>query len=103
MGKKFMKGALFGGLVGAGLYWLSGTKRGRQVRNRLLEHANSVMKEVLKRIPENEWIDQQKVQRVLDQVMNEYGQAKDLAGTTKRLVTKEVKKQIKRRTRSVKK
>jgi gas vesicle protein len=99
MGKKLFKGALFGGLFGAGLLWMFRTKKGRQLKNRLLEHSNSILKEVLKRIPENDWVDQKKVERVLGQVMGEYSHTKQLAGAAKKLVTKEVKKQLKKRTK----
>ncbi|HBF66960.1 MAG TPA: hypothetical protein DDW36_00880 [Candidatus Magasanikbacteria bacterium] len=95
MGKKFFKGALFGGLVGVGLMWLKHTKRGQELRAKMLEHAHHVSKEVLKRIPENDWVDAAKVERVLNDVMKEYGETKQLAGAAKNLVVKEVKKQIK--------
>lgn len=97
MGKRFLRGALFGGLLGAGLMWMKHSKRGQELRVKLVEHASNVSKEVLKRIPENDWVDPAKIQRVLDEVMKEYGKTKELAGAAKRWVTKEVKKQLKKR------
>lgn len=97
MGKRFTKGMLLGGLFGAGLMWMHTTKRGRRFKVTMMEHANTVTKEVLRRIPENEWVDGKKVESVLDDVVREYGAAKDLASAATHLLKKEVKKHIKTR------
>ncbi len=43
----FKKGLFFGGLVGAGIMWLATTKKGKEVREKMIDHA-SVAYEKLK-------------------------------------------------------
>ena len=43
---KFNKGLLFGGVLGAGLMWLTVTKKGRKTREQLFDHAAMVYSQV---------------------------------------------------------
>ena len=43
---KFNKGLLFGGVLGAGFMWLTVTKKGRETREQLFDHAAMVYSQV---------------------------------------------------------
>lgn len=43
---RFKKGVFLGGLLGAGLVWLHTTKKGKDVRDQILDHAAEVYEEM---------------------------------------------------------
>ena len=43
---RFKKGLFVGGLLGAGLVWLNTTKKGRETRDQILDHAATVYSKV---------------------------------------------------------
>jgi gas vesicle protein len=94
---KFFKGALWGGLAGAGLVLFSKTKRGKELQAQALLQAETVMNDLLKRIPPNEWVDEKKVRAVAKRAALEYAETKDVVGAAKSFLWKEVKKQLKKK------
>jgi gas vesicle protein len=51
---KFFKGALLGAGIGAGLTWLTVTKKGRAVRDEMLDHAAVVYEQVKDKLLESD-------------------------------------------------
>ncbi|MBT3816958.1 MAG: YtxH domain-containing protein [Candidatus Magasanikbacteria bacterium] len=93
---KFKKGFLFGGLLGAGIMWMSTTKKGREVRDQLLDHAAEVYGRVkvdllsskkVKDLNKNMYV--KKVTEVVDKYAIENG----LADNVKQMVMKVVLQQ----------
>jgi gas vesicle protein len=54
---KFKKGLFLGGLLGAGLTWLNTTKKGREVREKLLDHSAEVYLELKDKVLASETWD----------------------------------------------
>lgn len=93
---KFNKGLLFGGLLGAGMVWLGTTKKGREMREKMIDYAADVYVEVKKKIVASEqWQTMTKsayVQMVKDAV-DKYAVQNGLAESIKQMVVKLVSAQ----------
>ncbi len=96
---KFKHGMVLGGLLGAGFVWLNTTKKGREVREQILDHSAEVYARVkdeiaksdaLEQVSKNEYV--KKVQAVVDKYAVETG----LAQTAKKTVNKIVSAQYDR-------
>ncbi len=93
---KFKHGLFLGGIVGAALTWMNTTKRGREVRKELVEHAATVYADVKEQVMTSEKFEDlsqheyvQKVQEAVDKYAIENGLADDV----KAIITKVVEKQ----------
>lgn len=95
---RFKKGLFFGGLLGAGLMWLSTTKKGREVKEQILDQAADVYTKVkdqalasqtYKDLNENQY-----VQLVKDYV-DKYAVQNGLAENVKNMIVKVVSAQWK--------
>lgn len=88
---KFNKGLLLGGLLGAGMMWLGTTKKGREMREKMLDYAADVYVDVKKKVLASEqWQDMTKskyVQMVKDAV-DKYAVQNGLAESVKHMVVK---------------
>ena len=51
---KFKKGLFFGGIIGAGITWLNSTKKGKQVRDEMLDHAADVYEKLLEDVKQTD-------------------------------------------------
>ncbi len=90
----FKKGLFFGGLLGAGLMWLSTTKKGREVKEQVLDYAadvyvklkNEVLKtQTYKNFDKNEYV--KKVKVFVDKYAVENGLAENVKGMVVKLVS----------------
>ena len=87
------KTLFFGGLMSAGLVWLTGTKKGKEVRDQLLDHSAAIYVSVKKKIQK---IDKQynvsKAQyvKLAKETLNEYFEKHPVPGAIKDLVQKVV-------------
>lgn len=69
--KIFKKGLLFGGFMGASMMWLNTTKKGREIREKLLDHAADVYESVKNEVmTSGAWKNMNKNKYV--QMVNEY-------------------------------
>ena len=90
---KFKKGLFFGGLLGAGMVWLNTTKKGRELRESMLDHAAEVYvglkKEVLtsdqyKNLTKNKYV------KLVQKYVDKYALENNLADSMKKMVIKVV-------------
>lgn len=95
----FKKGLFFGGLLGAGLMWLNTTKRGKELRDTLVDHATDVYGEVKEKITSSkQWesITKNQYVRMVEEVVNKYAVEHDLSDKVRDVVEKVVKSQWKK-------
>ncbi len=101
---KFKKGVVFGGMLGAGLMWLNTTKKGREVRDSLLDHAAIVYGQVKEKVIESDdWETMTKnqyvtmVMDIVDHYAIQNGLSDQVKGMVIKLVTaqwKNLKKEV---------
>ena len=89
----FKRGILLGGLLGAGLAWLSVTKEGKAMRDQAIDHALKVYDRVKREVLKSPtWKKMTKsdfakiVQKIADQYGAEIGLAKKITNTVVALV-----------------
>lgn len=95
---KFKHGLFLGGLLGAGLVWLNATKKGKQVREELMDKASAVYLEVKEKIMESEGFDKMtktKYYKFVEQVVNKYAVENDLLDSMRDMIERIVKSQWK--------
>lgn len=95
---KFKHGLFLGGLVGAALTWMGTTKRGKEVRGELVQHAAKVYMEVKKQVSKSDtWQDltQHEYVKQVQEVVETYAKKHGLPDDVKSLVSKVVQKQWK--------
>ncbi len=95
----FKKGLFFGGILGAGLMWLNTTKRGKEMRDHLLEYAADVYEEVKVKITSSkQWekLTKNEYVRTVEEVVNKYAVEHDLSDKVRDVVEKVVKAQWKK-------
>ena len=90
---KFKKGLFFGGLLGAGMMWLNTTKKGKQLREQMLEHSVEVYinlkKELLasdncKKLTKNKYI------KMVQEYVDKYAVKNELTDNLKKMIVKVV-------------
>lgn len=95
---KFKKGLFFGGLLGASTVWMSTTKKGREVRDKMFDQAADVyvmVKDELEKIGALDKISKQKYVAKVREVVDKYAVKNGLADKTKKTVVKLVSTQWK--------
>lgn len=94
----FKKGLFFGSLVGAGLMWMSATKKGRAMRDTLLDQAADVYAEVKQRMLDSDAWDKmtkQKYVATVREIVDKYAIKNSVADDVKEMVVKVVSAQWK--------
>lgn len=93
---RFKSGLLFGGLLGAGLMWLSVTKKGKEVREQILDHAAVVYPKIkaqvlasdqYKKLNKNQYV------KLVKEYVDKYAIENGLAESVKNMVVKVVSAQ----------
>ena len=90
---KFKSGMFFGGLLGAGIMWMSLTKKGRAVRDELLDHAAVVYVEAKEKLMASDaWRQMNRSQFVVlvKDLVDRYAVKTGLAKELKELIVKVV-------------
>lgn len=105
----FKKGLFLGGLLGAGVMWLSATKRGKEVRDQMLDHAADVYGQLKERVLESEqWEKMNKNEYValVKETIDKYAIQNGLADNIKRVLIRvlstqwgTMKEELKRQTK----
>lgn len=93
---KFKKGLFFGGLLGAGLMWLSVTKKGKEVREQMLDHAAEIYVKVKQTILTSEQyknLNKNQYVALVKQYVDKYAVQNGLAENVKNLIMKVVNAQ----------
>lgn len=95
--RKFNKGLVVGGFLGAGLMWLNTTKKGRDFRAQIMEAAHTVYEQIEEEIlSSKQWDTMTKsafVKRV-QELVNTYAIENGMADSVKKLVEKIVVSQF---------
>ncbi len=95
---KFKKGFVLGGLLGAGMAWMSLTPKGKEVKEKLLDQSAEVYEEVKKTVmASDEWkkMNKQKYVAMVREVVNKYAVENGLAEKTRDMIVKLVSSQWK--------
>lgn len=103
---RFKKGFFMGSLIGAGLVWMTTTKKGREVRQQLLDHSGNVYEQVKQKAAESELWDKmtkQKYVALVREAVDKYAVQTGMSSHVKELVMKVVGKQWKTLQREMKK
>jgi hypothetical protein len=103
---KFKKGTLLGSALGAGLMWMFTTKKGQEVRGKMLDHAAAVYSEVKKNAKgSKQWknMTKQKYVKMVQKIVDEYAKNKKLSPATKKMIVKTVGSQWKQVQKLIKK
>lgn len=96
---RFNKGLFFGSLLGVGLMWLSVTKKGKETRAQLLEHAGNVYEEVKEKVvAQADWqkITQSEFVKKVEEIVSSYGGTKKISADVQKMITKVVSSQYKK-------
>jgi gas vesicle protein len=95
---KFFKGALLGAGIGAGLTWLTVTKKGRAVRDEMLDHAAVVYEQVKDKLLESDaWRKMEKSEfvAVVRDIVDRYAMKSGIAMELKEMIVKLISTQWK--------
>ncbi len=95
---KFKKGMFLGGLLGAGLVWLNTTKKGKQVRDQVLDHAAEVFAELREKLEgSKEWdnLTKSKYVKMAKAAVEKYASKNGLPANVANMITKLVTNQWK--------
>ena len=88
---KFKKGLFFGGLLGAGLMWLNTTKKGKEMRDEMLDHAAEIyvgLKDQILTSDKYKKITKHEYVKMAQQLVNKYAVENGLADNIKKMVEK---------------
>ena len=95
---KFKTGMFLGGILGAGLVWLSTTKKGRETRDQMLDHAGKVYSELKDKVlssPQYKDLKKNEYVKMVKEYVDKYAIENGLADNVKNIVTKVVQGQWK--------
>ncbi len=95
---KFKKGAFLGSVVGAGIMWMFTTKKGRMVREKMLDHAGVVYDDVKSKVLASEqWktFTKQKYLKTVEKAVDKYIAKYPAAKKAKKMMIKVIAAQWK--------
>ena len=90
---KFNKGLFLGGILGAGLMWLNVTKKGKKMRDELLDHAAVIYEEVKEKAMASEaWqeMNKNKYVALVKEAVEKYASKNALSENFKSMIEKVV-------------
>lgn len=87
----FKKGLFFGGLLGAALMWLNVTPKGKEMRNKLMEHLTPLYEELKNSLKQLEGPTKEMYDALVERAVAEYASKKELAADMKDLLVKKLK------------
>ena len=93
---KFKKGLFLGGLLGAGAMWLNTTKRGEELREQFMEHAEEVYDQAKEKVQESETykeLSEKDFREMVEDITDKYAEKANLGSMTKKIIVKFVSKQ----------
>ncbi|KKQ27733.1 MAG: hypothetical protein US42_C0006G0040 [Candidatus Magasanikbacteria bacterium GW2011_GWC2_37_14] len=93
---KFKGGLLLGGLLGAGFMWLTVTKKGKEVREKLLDQAAEVYENLKKQVlvsPQYQKLSKSEYVTLVKEYVDKYAIQNGLAENAKNMVIKIVSAQ----------
>jgi gas vesicle protein len=103
---RFKKGLFLGGLIGAGLTWMTTTRKGREVRDELLDHAATIYDNIQKEIHASSQVQKLTKHRyvaIVKKYVDTYAKDNGLSDNIKNMITKLLNTQWKQFKQSSKK
>lgn len=88
----FKKGLLLGGVVGAFMTWLNATPKGREMRDKIMQHLEPLYNELKTSIKQLEGPTQEMWDALVERAVEEYAAKKELAEEVKNNLIKQLKK-----------
>jgi gas vesicle protein len=88
---KFKKGLFFGSLLGAGMMWLNTTKKGKELRDEMLDHAAEVYVDLKNKVLTSEKykkLNKNEYMKMAHELVNKYAIDNGLAENVKKMVEK---------------
>jgi len=88
---KFKKGLCLGGLLGAGMMWLNTTKKGKEMRDEMLDHAAEVyvgLKDKILASSKYKDLTKHEYVKMAQELVNKYAVENGLAENVKKMVEK---------------
>ncbi|MFH1292240.1 MAG: YtxH domain-containing protein [bacterium] len=89
---KFKKGLVLGGALGALLMWLNATPKGKEMREKLLSHADVLFKELKDSLEQLDGPTREMYDALVERAVAEYAGKKEMAVDMKAKLIKELKK-----------
>ncbi|OGH78282.1 MAG: hypothetical protein A2469_02190 [Candidatus Magasanikbacteria bacterium RIFOXYC2_FULL_40_16] len=93
---KFKKGLFLGGLLGASMMWMSTTKKGKEIKEKLLDQAAEVYLDLKDKVVSSDAYDKMTKNEFVvmaQQAVDKYAVRNGLADKTKKMMTKLVSTQ----------
>lgn len=93
----FSKGIFLGSLLGAGAMWLNTTEKGKNMRDKFINHAENVYEEVKQKVQDTETyqdLSEKDFREVIEQVAEKYANKKELSDMTKKVIVRLVNNHI---------
>lgn len=90
---RFNKGVFFGGLLGAGLVWLTSTTKGKKTRAQIMKHAEAIYPDVKKKVLSSKaWktMTKHKYVQLVESTVEMYAKRYALPPSVKRMLVKVV-------------
>ena len=103
---KFKKGLFFGGLLGAGMMWLNTTKKGKEMREEMLDHAAEIyvtIKEKALNSKQYQDLNKNEYVKMVKEMVDKYAVKNGMADNIKKMVTKVLTAQYKNLKSEIKK
>ncbi len=88
----FKKGLFLGGLLGAALLWLNATPKGKEMRAKLLAHAEPLYAQLKASLKQLDGPTKEMYDALVERAVEEYAAKKELAVDMKNLLVRELKK-----------
>lgn len=88
----FKKGLLLGGVVGAFMTWLNATPKGREMRDKIMQHLEPLYNELKTSIKQLEGPTQEMWDALVERAVEEYVAKKELTEEVKNNLIKQLKK-----------
>ena len=95
---RFKKGMFLGSLIGAGLTWMTTTKKGKETREQLFDHAAIVFTDIQKQVGSSaamKKLTKQAYVKKVREYVDKYAKDKDIADHMKEMIVKTVMTQWK--------
>ena len=89
---KFKKGLLLGGAIGAFLTWLNVTDKGKELRSKMLVHADALYDQLRESIKQLDGPTKEMYEALVERAVAEYSDKKEMATDMKNKLVKELKK-----------
>lgn len=93
---RFNKGVIIGSILGASTVWMNTTKQGKEVKEKLKDHAQEAFDELKEKLSESDLMDRVKYDARVKKVVAEFTKRKDLPAKAGKILESILQSQWKR-------